>query len=581
MSGAPLPPGPLPATSPVSQSAATTALALLGSAEVVTLPGRLTPLSRTIALPAQVAEMAANGLIQLKTPAGFLTLRNGPALSAGQSLMLRLTPGESIAVLYGAGAGPGGGTLAAPSSLAAAGAPLSPAVGNSGLTALPTAGAVLPALLFGAGMGAGGLRAEASLATAFGSGHGNLPASGTGGIGGAAAGLAPGQAAGAQENGSLNRNPEGRGVSGSGGLVAAGPGSGDPSRMASGQMTPSERLQAQAVQAGSVPGSSAATRGERAAGRDSGQPVALRILASAAPGNPLPALAAGRTGAPALTGTVSGQTAQGETVLTAASHRFVLRSGGLLPPGTQIAFTVEDPQAALETRPGSRAGGETTASGALRQILSALATADPAAARSLLNTVIPQPNRRLGAALAFFLAATRNGDSSGWLGEAASRALEKDGRQSLLELFREDFQANSRAFTESQAGEWKPVLIPFLEGDALARLACHIRAVGDEESAAGKSSREPAGQRFLIDLDLSRFGPLQLDGLVRPQRFDLIIRSQDSLPADVRAELPGLFTTCLEAVGFAGSLAFQTGRRGWVHPAAAAPAAVRPVGLEI
>ncbi len=66
-------------------------------------------------------------------------------------------------------------------------------------------------------------------------------------------------------------------------------------------------------------------------------------------------------------------------------------------------------------------------------------------------------------------------------------------------------------------------------------------------------------------MDLSRLGPLQLDGMVKGRRFDLIIRSHAPLDEALRAELTGVFADSLSAVGFAGTLGFQSGPRGFVR----------------
>jgi hypothetical protein len=58
-------------------------------------------------------------------------------------------------------------------------------------------------------------------------------------------------------------------------------------------------------------------------------------------------------------------------------------------------------------------------------------------------------------------------------------------------------------------------------------------------------------------LELSRIGAMQLDGLVRPQRLDMIIRTHEPLSADMRIDLTGIFADSLEAAGYAGGLSFQ------------------------
>jgi len=64
---------------------------------------------------------------------------------------------------------------------------------------------------------------------------------------------------------------------------------------------------------------------------------------------------------------------------------------------------------------------------------------------------------------------------------------------------------------------------------------------------------------FLLDVELSRLGPLQLDGLIRGKRLDLMLRSQRPLDAPMRQELNEIFQNAQQATGYAGQLFFQAG----------------------
>ncbi|HEY0837266.1 MAG TPA: hypothetical protein VGE72_25360, partial [Azospirillum sp.] len=204
----------------------------------------------------------------------------------------------------------------------------------------------------------------------------------------------------------------------------------------------------------------------------------------------------------------------------------------------------------------------------LRQVMVALSGADRALAQSVLNTVLPQPNRKLGAALSFFLSAVRGGDARGWLGEEATSALEKAGRGDLLKRLEDEFRSMQRQAAEPLPGDWRPFTVPMFDGQAIHPVRVHVHPLhGDEEG--GADGERDVGSRFLIDVELSRLGPMQLDGLVRERRFDLILRSQGALPSELRAELTQVFTDSVGAVGYGGGITFQAGPRGWVKLARA------------
>ncbi len=68
----------------------------------------------------------------------------------------------------------------------------------------------------------------------------------------------------------------------------------------------------------------------------------------------------------------------------------------------------------------------------------------------------------------------------------------------------------------------------------------------------------PEEVRFLIDLDMSALGALQLDGLVHGKRFDLMVRSHTDMPEPVRIEITRIFEEAIAATGMTGSIFFQT-----------------------
>ena len=95
----------------------------------------------------------------------------------------------------------------------------------------------------------------------------------------------------------------------------------------------------------------------------------------------------------------------------------------------------------------------------------------------------------------------------------------------------------------------------------------HVRRTGDEGGDAADG--DAAGHRFLIDMDLSRMGRLQLDGLVHDSRFDLTIRSPAAFPEPMRQDLRTLFRDASNAVGLHGGLMFQAGGHDWARVATA------------
>ena len=80
---------------------------------------------------------------------------------------------------------------------------------------------------------------------------------------------------------------------------------------------------------------------------------------------------------------------------------------------------------------------------------------------------------------------------------------------------------------------------------------------GGRHTAGDDEEEEP--RRFLIDVEMSRLGRIQLDGLIRAKdmRFDLVMRSVAPLPNEMRQEINRIFATFMEISGVAGTLQFQ------------------------
>lgn len=292
-----------------------------------------------------------------------------------------------------------------------------------------------------------------------------------------------------------------------------------------------------------------------------GQPVRLRVLALET-GPDSATAAAPQT----VTGTLVGSTAQGQPVVTTPLGTLVLRAKTDLPAGTTLTLAVDIPQGPKAAMLPALDPAQGLDWPVLREVMATLAAADPLLAKTLAASILPQPNRRLTTNLTFFLSALRGGDAAGWLGGPAAELLETRGGSKLLAQLREDFRAAQQAASEPTADGWRAMPIPFGTPEQLMRAQLHVKNAGEQEKE-NKDDAEKQGpaKRFLLDLNFSRIGPMQFDGMVRPGRFDLMIRTQALLPSEVRQQIGTIFRDSLETVGYSGGIAFQTGAHLWAR----------------
>ncbi len=317
----------------------------------------------------------------------------------------------------------------------------------------------------------------------------------------------------------------------------------------------------------STPGTAPAA--PRAAAHPAGSRFPVRIVALRPPaegaGPALPAspgAAATLTPGSVLAATVTGATRAGQTIVQTPAGTMTLSTSTPLPAGSTL--TVE-----VAARPVFSAAPQAPALNpseamivsrdwpVLREAVAALQRSDPAAARQLTHDVIPQPGVRLAAGILFLLAALRGGGVRGWLGDSVARALQR-AKPDVLSRLGDDFSGMERMAEEGAAREWRVVLIPLHTGAGIEQIRLLLRRHG--EPAEDTEEGAKGGVRFILDVELSRMGRLQLDGLVRggKARFDLMVRSARPLSAPMREDIRQIFHESTEATGTTGVIAFQS-----------------------
>ena len=225
------------------------------------------------------------------------------------------------------------------------------------------------------------------------------------------------------------------------------------------------------------------------------------------------------------------------------------------PPGVAIADLTRDWRSLTDTlksidfKPAPDAQGHVVAP-ALTMIPASASTAPP-----------PMPP---SSTLLFLLAALRMGDVKSWLGSDIANQVDKSGNAALLGKLTNDFANLARAAQDGTRSDWRPVVLPVHDGAGIQPVAWFIRrpyeGVDDGRNGSADSAAQPAeGTRFVVELNHRNLGEMQLDGLVHGKRFDLVVRSHQSLSETIRQDISGLFRKVLDAAGSTGEVMFQPG----------------------
>ena len=279
----------------------------------------------------------------------------------------------------------------------------------------------------------------------------------------------------------------------------------------------------------------------------------------------------------ALTGVVTAQSTAAQVLVQTDAGTLQLGSRVNLPPGTTVTLEV-----LTQTQPRVDASGApiagapppspaaalpfagTMAWPALTEALQLLQRTDPQAAQMLANTLPDGGPRTVVAALSF-VQAMRSGDLRQWPGDNNLRALERAGpRGTHLARTLSGEVAQMSAQSRETAGEWRATPIPWNANGQVEKINLITRREeGPDEDEKAQAHGKGQGLRFLLDLELSRLGALQLDGMVREEskNFDMMIRSHQPLEDEIRRDLSGLFVMANESVGLKGTLTFQVTKK--------------------
>jgi hypothetical protein len=201
----------------------------------------------------------------------------------------------------------------------------------------------------------------------------------------------------------------------------------------------------------------------------------------------------------------------------------------------------------------------------MKEVFASLTSTDPALAAALAERILPKAHSKLSNEMLFFLAAIKKGDVGEWLGKSARDLLAERAPEALGRLSRE-FTQLQQSLADPAAHGWTGLVIPFLSQGQIQQMRLFLKH--DEEAAGSSASKD--GQRFVIELDLSSLGDMQLDGFVKTggttKEFDLVVRSARHLPEDVRQGIRQIFEQSLTITGMRGYVGFQEGREHFLRP---------------
>lgn len=282
--------------------------------------------------------------------------------------------------------------------------------------------------------------------------------------------------------------------------------------------------------------------------------------------------------APTITGQVTGFTAQNLPLVT------VQWPGARIPQSFVLQGTPNNLQlgSQLQLIPKASPLNLNAAAGALRSTVTNplfqgfqwpaldnlflnLQQSSPQAAASLARTLPNAGNpAQLATSAMSFIAAVRSGDIGGWLGNQKMDALRQIGKSDIMNNLAQSGRAGtaSSATDTTPTSDWRAVPLPmFWEGE-IHRITLYTRR---EDGTDQQQNQETGQTRFVFDLSLSRMGDIQLDGLLRDKRLDLVIRAQNAFSLSMQQTMRQAYSSALDQTELSGDLNFQGSTKNWVH----------------
>lgn len=196
--------------------------------------------------------------------------------------------------------------------------------------------------------------------------------------------------------------------------------------------------------------------------------------------------------------------------------------------------------------------------------LASLQSANAASVAAIMSSRIPnmQNPEQLTSTMLFFLAAIKAPQPARtWVGPDVSARLKQLGAGKALDRMDQDFTRIARLSADSPAGEWRPLLIPMQTGSDISAIPMLVKQIAEEDknnkNQQNKNDENEVkikATRFILELKLSQFGTMIIDGMLKEKRLDIILKAAKKIPFTIKMKLSRQYTDAIHKNGFDGEL---------------------------
>ena len=194
---------------------------------------------------------------------------------------------------------------------------------------------------------------------------------------------------------------------------------------------------------------------------------------------------------------------------------------------------------------------------AFSEALAVLQKSDPPAFEAIKN-ILPQTGNKLPAQIFSVIhAASQNVPLLAVIGETNVAALQNIGEkgQRLFKEMEKDFATMPKKVSDGR-NSWDGWTVPFLSGAIVQPVSLYVQKPAEGRTRSKENKSKQNALRFVLDLDLSQLGKLQMDGLAHrnERRFDLILRHQKELPDSFDNKIRDIFSQTMTALNYTGTV---------------------------
>jgi hypothetical protein len=174
--------------------------------------------------------------------------------------------------------------------------------------------------------------------------------------------------------------------------------------------------------------------------------------------------------------------------------------------------------------------------------------------------IVPRLGATLASDMLFLLNALQgSGGVQKWLGEALYNQLSgRDEKGTLISALTQDFAALKQLPTELRDGQWHHALIPLYTEGEVRPIQLFFK-----KNPANARTKQPPLDHFLLEIELTRLGVVQFDGLVQKPaahtQFDMMVRAAQPWDSEIEKEISRIFYQAQEVTGMVGSVHFYYG----------------------